>query len=97
MQIEVNRYFSRLAKAESEQLTSFARASNGKIYVATANPGKVFTLGPELESEGTFQSDPFDARIFSRWGRLTWWGETGAGSGIEIYVRAGNTPAPGKN
>ena len=97
MQLEGDRVFSRLAKAESEQVTSFARASNGKIYVATANPGKVFTLGPELESEGTFQSEPFDARIFSRWGRLTWWGENGAGSGIEFYVRAGNTSDPGKN
>ena len=97
MQLEGDRVFSRLAKAESEQVTSFARASNGKIYVATANPGKVFTLGPELESEGTFQSEPFDARIFSRWGRLTWWGENGAGSGVELYVRAGNTSDPGKN
>jgi hypothetical protein len=97
MQLEGDRVFSRLAKAESEQVTSFARASNGKMYVATANPGKVFTLGPELESEGTFESEPFDARIFSRWGRLTWWGENGAGSGIELYVRAGNTSDPGKN
>lgn len=97
IQLEGGRVFSRLAKAESEQVTSFARASNGKIYVATANPGKVFTLGPELESEGTFESEPFDARIFSRWGRLTWWGENGAGAGIEVYVRAGNTSDPGKN
>jgi WD40 repeat protein len=97
MQLEGDRVFSRLAKAESQQVTSFVRASNGKIYVATANPGKVFTLGPELESEGTFQSEPFDARIFSRWGRLTWWGANGAGSGIELYVRAGNTSDPGKN
>ena len=97
MQLEGDRVFSRLAKAESQQVTSFARASNGRIYVATANPGKVFTLGPELESEGTFESEPFDARVFSRWGRLTWWGENGAGSGIELYVRAGNTSDPGKN
>jgi len=97
MQLEGDRVFSRLAKAESQQVTSFARASNGKIYVATANPGKVFTLGPELESEGTFESEPFDARIFSRWGRLTWWGENGAGAGIEVYVRAGNTSDPGRN
>src|ERR1700676_4978694 len=97
MQLEGDRVFSRLAKAESEQVTAFARASNGKIYVATANPGKVFTLGPELESEGTFQSEPFDARIFSRWGRLTWWGDNSAGSGIELSVRAGNTSDPGKN
>ena len=97
MQLEGDRVFSRLAKAESQQVTSFVRASNGKIYVATANPGKIFTLGPEPESEGTFESDPFDARIFSRWGRLSWWGESGAGSAIELYVRAGNTSGPGKN
>jgi sugar lactone lactonase YvrE len=97
MQLEGDRVFSRLAKAESQQVTSFARASSGKIYVATANPGKVFTLGPELESEGTFESAPFDAHIFSRWGRLSWWGENGASSGIELYVRAGNTSGPGKN
>jgi hypothetical protein len=97
MQLEGDRVFSRLAKAESQQVTSFARASNGKIYVATANPGKVFTLGPELESQGTFESEPFDSHIFSRWGRLTWWGANGAGSGVELYVRAGNTSDPGKN
>ena len=97
MQLEGDRIFSRLAKAESQQVTSFARASNGKIYLATANPGKVFALGPELESEGTFESEPFDAHIFSRWGRLSWWGENSAGSGIELYVRAGNTSDPGKN
>jgi hypothetical protein len=97
IQLESDRVFSRLAKAESEQVTAFARASNGKMYMATANPGKVFTLGPELASEGTFESEPFDAHIFSRWGRLAWWGQNGAGSGIELYVRAGNTSDPGKN
>lgn len=97
MQLDGDRVFSRLAKAESQQVTSFARTTNGTIYVATANPGKIFTLGPELGSEGTFESEPFDARIFSRWGRLTWWGENGAGSGVELYVRAGNTSDPGKN
>jgi hypothetical protein len=80
--------FSRLAKTESAQVTSFVRAPNGKIFVAAANPGKVFTLGPELESEGTFESQTFDAHNFSRWGRLTWWG---TGSGVELYVRSGNT------
>jgi hypothetical protein len=97
IELEGDRIFSRLAKAESQQVTSFARAANGKIYVATANPGKVFSLGPDTESEGTFESEPFDARIFSRWGRLTWWGENGNGSGVELYVRAGNTSDPGEN
>jgi WD40 repeat protein len=97
LELEGGRIFSRLAKAASQQVTAFARSASGKIYVATANPGKVFTLGPDSESEGTFESEPFDARIFSRWGRLTWWGENGAGTGVELYARAGNTSDPGKN
>jgi hypothetical protein len=96
IQLDGNRVFSRLAKSNSRQITGLARAANGRVYVATANPGKIFTLGPELEAEGTFESQAFDARIFSRWGRLTWWGENGTApaSGVELYVRAGNTSDP---
>ena len=99
IQLDGSRVFSRLARSNTGQITSLARAANGKLYVATANPGKVFTLGPELEAEGSFESQPFDARIFSRWGRLTWWGENGAApsSGMELYVRAGNTSDPENN
>jgi hypothetical protein len=91
-----DRVFSRLAKTASEQVTGFARAANGKIYVATSNPANVFSLGPDLESEGTFESQAFDARLFSRWGRLTWWGENAASQNpnVEFYVRAGNTSDP---
>ena len=78
--------FSRLAKTESATGDrSAARAANGKFYVATANPGKVFALGPDLESEGSFESQTFDAHIFSRWGRLTWWGDNAAGRALQAW------------
>ena len=99
IQLDGNRVFSRLVRSNTGQITGLARAANGKLYVATANPGKIFTLGPEMEAEGTFESQPFDARIFSRWGLLTWWGESGAApsSGMELYIRAGNTSDPENN
>ena len=99
MEVGGDGVFSRLAKTESEQVTGFVKAPSGKVYVATANPGKVFSLGPENEAEGTFESQAFDARIFSRWGQLTWWGDhaSAANSGVELYVRAGNTSDPGAN
>ncbi|HEY1865692.1 MAG TPA: hypothetical protein VGG55_01380, partial [Candidatus Acidoferrales bacterium] len=81
IKLDGDHVFSRLAKTESAQVTGFARAANGKIYVATANPGKVFALGPGLESEGTLESQTYDAKIFSHWGRITWFGEN-AGSPI---------------
>jgi sugar lactone lactonase YvrE len=90
--------FSNIASTASEQVTSVLAGPSGKIFVATANSGKVFTLGPGFEPNGTFESDTFDAKIFSRWGRLTWWGDNGAVQDkVEFYVRSGNTSSPEDN
>src|SRR4029077_17170651 len=65
--------FAQLAKAGSAQITGIARNSAGKLFLCTANPGKVFSVGPEYEPEGTYESRSFDAQLFSHWGRLDWW------------------------
>ena len=44
--------FAQLAKAGSAQITGIARNSTGKIFLCTANPGKLIALGPEYEPEG---------------------------------------------
>jgi hypothetical protein len=98
--IELNgqNIYSTVAKTASTQVTSLISGAGGKIFVATANPGKIFTMGPGFESEGSFESDTFDAKIFSHWGRLTWWGDNGATAGkVAFYVRSGNTSSPEKN
>ena len=102
IELTSDRMFSSLASADASQVTSLAVGPGHTMYVATANPGKVFTLGPGYATEGTFESQPFDAKIYSRWGRLTWWGEHDGASGksaaasgkIEFYVRSGNTSDP---
>src|SRR5208283_5742986 len=66
--------YAQLAKAGSAQITGISKGSNGKVHLCTANPGKVFSLGPEYEAEGTFESQSFDAKLFSQWGRIEWWG-----------------------
>ena len=100
--------FAQLAKAGSAQITGIARTSAGKVFLCTANPGKVFSVGPEYEAEGTYESRSFDAQLFSQWGRLDWWGppaaaattaKSDASSGeprLEFFVRSGNTEDPGK-
>jgi hypothetical protein len=103
LELEGNQVFSKLVKATSRQVTAIAAGPGGKLFLAAANPGKVFTLGPDNESEGTYESQPFDAHIFSRWGRTVWWGENfaaangGSASRIAIYARSGNTSDPGTN
>jgi outer membrane protein assembly factor BamB len=102
--------FAQLAKAGSAQITGIARNSAGKLFLCTANPGKVFSVGPEYEPEGTYESRSFDAQLFSKWGRLDWWSpppgssdkpaeKSSASSNaprVEFFVRSGNTEDPGK-
>ena len=103
LELDGNHIFSKMAKAISRQVTAIATGAGGKLFLAGANPGKIFTLGPETESEGTYESQPFDAHIFSHWGRTVWFGENaGAGNGagaarIAIYARSGNTSDPDSN
>ncbi|HEX2715557.1 MAG TPA: hypothetical protein VHM88_25525 [Candidatus Acidoferrales bacterium] len=97
VQLEGNNIFSSLVKTASSQVTGFVEGPGGKVYLCTANPGKVFTLGPDDEPEGSFESQTHDARIFSRWGRLEWWGESNSGEAAALYIRSGNTSNPEKN
>src|SRR5271167_1427965 len=60
--------FAQLAKAGSAQITGIARNAAGKVFLCTANPGKVFSVGPEYEPEGTYESRSFDAQLSSQGG-----------------------------
>jgi sugar lactone lactonase YvrE len=96
--LEGDTLYSTIAKSASAQVTSFVAAPGGKTFVATSNPGKIFTLGPGYQADGSFESDTFDAKIFSHWGRLTWWAEHAATRGrVAFYVRSGNTSNPENN
>ncbi len=98
IELESDNVYSTVANTASAQVTGLVAGPGGKVFVATANPGKIFTLGPGYEVNGTFESDTFDAKIFSRWGRLTWWGENGATQGkVAFYLRSGNTSNPEDN
>jgi hypothetical protein len=86
-------YFIDLVKASASQITSFAKAPGGGLYVSTSNLGKLFLLGPGPESEGSYESDVFDAHIFSRWGRAEF---RGVGN-VELFTRSGNVDNPDRN
>lgn len=85
--------FSDLLKAPASQVTGFAKAPGGGLYAASSNLGKIFVLGPGPQNEGSFESDVFDAKVFSRWGRAEF---RGAGN-VELLARSGNVDNPDRN
>ncbi|MGB6477364.1 MAG: hypothetical protein WBF04_25200 [Candidatus Sulfotelmatobacter sp.] len=85
--------FSDLLKAPASQITGFAAAPGGALYASSSNLGKLFVLGPAPETEGTYESDVFDAKIFSRWGRAEFRGE----GNVELFARSGNVDNPDRN
>ncbi len=85
--------FTDLLKASATQVTGFAKAANGGLYVSSSNLGKIFLLGGTPDTEGTYESDVFDAHIFSRWGRA----ETRTAGNVELFARSGNVDNPDRN
>ena len=82
-----------LLKASASQVTGFSAGPEGGLYVSTSNLGKVFLLSAESASQGSYQSDVFDARIFSRWGRAEF---RGSGN-VDLFARSGNVDNPDRN
>jgi sugar lactone lactonase YvrE len=85
--------FTDLIKASATQITAFAAAPGGGLYASSSNLGKIFVLGPGPQSEGTYESDVFDARIFSLWGRSS----VRATGNVELFARSGNVDNPDRN
>jgi hypothetical protein len=85
--------YTDLVKASANQVTAMANGTDGALYAATSNLGKVFVLGPSLNGEGDYESDVFDARLFSQWGRM----EARGQGNFELLARSGNVDNPDRN
>jgi ligand-binding sensor domain-containing protein len=78
------------------QVTAFQTAPDGHLFAASGNTGKVYEIGPDLEHEGSIESDVFDAAMYTLWGRLTFEAHFNGG-GIAVATRSGNLDQPQKN
>src|SRR4051794_32763573 len=88
-----NGEFTDLLKGSANQISGFAKAPNGNLYASSSNLGKIFVVSSGPEREGTYESDVFDARNFSRWGKIEVRGE----GAYELYARSGNVDNPDRN
>lgn len=91
IRLDSSNEFSLLPRTSSSQITAMESGSDGTVFIATSGTGKVYAIGPQLETQGYFQSLPFDGKLFSQWGRIEWRGTTANASQIEISTRSGNS------
>ena len=85
--------YTELVKAAANQVTAFVKAPNGGLYVSTSNLGKLFLLSDAPDAEGSYESDVFDAHVFSKWGRADFRGK----GNVELFARSGNVDNPDRN
>jgi len=80
--------YTRLLNLPPAQVTGFSAGPNGRLYAVTGNIGQIFSIGPEREASGTFESEVLDAGAFAYWGRLT---SLSSGQGnVSFETRSGN-------
>jgi sugar lactone lactonase YvrE len=83
-----------LTRAAAQQITAFYKDPRGRLYFATANPGKLFRLSSERAARGSYESEPRDAQMLATWGALRWRGSVPKDSQLELFTRSGNTETP---
>ena len=79
----------RPAHRRSRRLPKLRRAD----FMVHQQPRQIILFGRVAEAEGTYESDVFDAKVFSRWGRAEF---RGAGN-VELFARSGNVDNPDRN
>ncbi len=94
--VETRSLYSTLVSFPAAQVTALAPGTDGTLYAATGNVGKVFRVGPGLEPEGSIESDVFDTGGFALWGRLNAAGDLHGGA-IQLSARSGNLDRPQQN
>ncbi len=91
--------FVQVCESESAQIFRIVgSAAPGKGYYLIANNTAGITLVEGgMNATGTYFSEVFDARIQSRFGRLSWNVEAAAPSAVSFAVRLGNSDYPDRS
>lgn len=86
-------HHSIVQKVEEPNVTCLLRTDD-RVWVSTAGPGAVYSLGTGVAREGYLLSKPHDCDGPARFGRLESRAEVPAGTGLEFDTRTGNSETP---
>ncbi|MEW6212542.1 MAG: hypothetical protein AB1631_29725, partial [Acidobacteriota bacterium] len=87
--VSSNRAQTLLIQSPEDQTSTFLAAGE-TVYATSSNLGRLYRLGRETVSEGTYTSPVRDTRFAGQWGAINW---RGSGT-VEIQTRTGNTETP---
>ena len=88
-QIAQDRSYTLLIQSPEDQ-TSTIISVGDHLYATSSNLGRLYRIGREPTSEGTYVSPVRDTKFAGQWGVINW---RGAGN-IELQTRSGNTETP---
>lgn len=94
--VESHSLYTTLLNLPVAQITSLAVAKDGTLFAVSGNVGKVYRIGPSLETAGSIESDVFDTAGFSTIGRVSAGADLHGGK-IRLAARSGNLDRPQKN
>jgi hypothetical protein len=83
-----------LVAQTNEGETTRLLPSDHSVLAATGNLGRIYRLGEQPGASGYFEAPPHDAGTASRWGSISWRGETPTGSTMVFRTRSGNSAKP---
>jgi hypothetical protein len=86
--IDQPKHSTLLVQSTEDQSSTLIRRGND-LFATSSNLGKLFRIGSDVNTTGTYQSVVRDAAVVSQWGNISW-----RGSGVQVQTRTGNTETP---
>jgi len=94
--IDSDQLFTELLNAPPTQVTVLLGGRGDVIYAATGNVGNLYSIGPGLQKNGTFESETLDTDNFSYWGKAHVQSAAHGGE-VVMETRSGNLNNPENN
>jgi len=92
--IDSHRETTLLLNFDASQIIALKPGVAGRIWMATANLGRIFQLESAYEKIGVYESPVVDAQSLTHWGSIEWDEQLPAGCNIKLFSRSGNTEKP---
>ncbi|HET9529005.1 MAG TPA: hypothetical protein VFQ92_01535 [Blastocatellia bacterium] len=87
--IAPDRSHTLMIQSPEDQTSTFLTVGDN-IFATSSNLGRLYRIGREQVSEGTYVSPVRDTKFAGAWGVITWRGK----GNVELQTRTGNTESP---